>query len=318
MPLSLRLLFFLLLVLLPALSFAVVLARGWTGILSLLKRKPHRLFRMADSRPVWMFAAGYALVSLAALFDAAWIEPDWIQVERTVMETRAPILGRDVFKILHLTDLHLEGLGDRERAALDLAGREEPDLIVLTGDMANTREGLAALPGFLAGLKARQGILAVEGHFDHKFDLRKVWADAGVQVLTDEFTRRSGPGRSLIVAGLADPPSRPAEEVLADAPTDDFRVVLSHRPDPLAGVSGKVAHLALCGHTHGGQIGLPFLGPAHPAWWTETGPYRGETRRGGTVLIVNRGLGMTGGPIPRLRLLSRPEIRVIEVRVTAR
>jgi len=122
-----------------------------------------------------------------------------------------------------------------------------------------------------------------------------------------------GAGRPVVVAGMSMHPSRPLADVLRTAPAEAFRIVLHHAPEAAERLLPGQADLFLCGHTHGGQIRVPGLGPLLPAWRSPSAFAPGETRLDGTIVIVNRGMGMSGGPLPRARLLSRPEIRLIEI-----
>jgi predicted MPP superfamily phosphohydrolase len=241
------------------------------------------------------------------------VEPEWVSVERTTIAVAGPLLDRPALKILHVTDLHLEEFGGPEERLLEVARREKPDLVLLTGDYVNRREALSLLVRLLRGLSAPLGVFGVEGHHDHKYRLAEAFEEGGATLLRDEFVKLAGPGRPVVVAGLAMHPSRPLADVLRTAPPEAYRIVLHHAPETAELLRPGQADLFLCGHTHGGQIRVPGLGPLLPAWRSPSAFAPGETRREGMVVIVNRGMGMSGGPLPRARLLSRPEIRLIEI-----
>jgi len=306
-------LFVLLVAVLPLGAVSVLLLRLWGKTVRLFKGKPGRLASAADWKPLWMGAAGYLLLFIGTSAWALAFEPGWVAIERTRIPVESPVLGRRTFRILHVTDLHLDAFGDRERALLDVVRREAPDLILMTGDYVNGREGVADLAALLRRLKAPRGIYGVEGHHDHKFRIAAAFEEAGATLLRDEFVQIGTDGRRVVVAGLSSHPARTIPEVLRTAPEGAFRIVLSHAPDPAERLSEGEADLFLCGHTHGGQIRIPFLGPLLPAWRSDARVPAGESRRGSTVVILNRGLGMTGGPLPRARLRARPEIRIVEL-----
>lgn len=238
-------------------------------------------------------------------------------------------------RLAHLSDTHL-GLpfsARRITRAVRLALSRRPDLFVLTGDYITTgcahieraAELLAPLAGRESGAK---GALAVLGNHDHYGDAARMRAalervgirviDNGRAFMDERGGWRENPGgAALCFAGLADlEEDRPdPAAALGDVPADMPRVLLCHHPDTLE-LPALAAHridLALCGHTHGGQVSLPFLGaPIIPSRY-------GQKYRGGMVespvgpAIVSRGVGMSLLPI---RWNVPPE--VVEVRLERR
>jgi len=94
---------------------------------------------------------------------------------------------------------------------------------------------------------------------------------------------------------------------------DDFSVLLYHKPDLAYAARDLKVDLYLAGHTHGGQVRVPIYGAIFPnsryGKTFEMGLYHLD----GMTLYVNRGLGFTGGPAPRIRFLAPPEIVVIDL-----
>lgn len=183
-------------------------------------------------------------------------------------------------RVAHLSDLHF-GPFVREgsvRAWVDATLRERPDLVVITGDFVDHRfEGDAEpLLRHLARLRAPLGVFGVWGNHDNAIfgfdehgvfradwrERREGWtralADAGVRVLLNEGARVRS---DLYLAGIDD--ERTGRPDLARALAGrraEPTLLLSHTPDFLPRVPDSVA-LTLCGHTHGGQVKLPFVGP---------------------------------------------------------
>ncbi len=303
--------------LLPLASFAIIGLRAWGALrrrLPRLRRKPPGpLVAAALWPPLGNAAAAYAALFTLAVAWAFLVEPEWVAVEKSRVETAGPLLDRPALKILHVTDLHLEEWGGPETRLLEVARREKPDLVLLTGDYVNRRESLSLLVRILRELAAPLGVFGVEGHHDHKYRIAEAFEEGGATLLRDEFALLSGGGRPVVVAGLSMHPSRPLADIVRTAPPDAFRIVLHHAPEMAERLLPGQAGLFLCGHTHGGQIRVPGLGPLLPAWRSPAALPPGETARDGGVVIVNRGMGMSGGPLPRARLFSRPEIRLIEI-----
>ena len=196
----------------------------------------------------------------------------------------------------------------------------KPHLIVLTGDYMNVREGAVALNEVLGVLKAPFGVIGIEGNWDTKFLTGELFQRAGATWLVDDTRLLERDGRKLRVVGQGMTPSRTLQELLPAKEDGAYTIFLHHMPDAIDELRkrdpGQRVDLFLCGHTHGGQIRVPGLGPLLPAWRSPSAFAPGETRREGMVVIVNRGMGMSGGPLPRARLLSRPEIRLIEISVS--
>jgi predicted MPP superfamily phosphohydrolase len=303
--------------LLPLGAFSIIALRAWGALrrrLKFFRRKPPGpLLAAALWPPLGIAASVYAALFTIAVAWAFLVEPQWVSVEKTRIELSGPLLGRPALKILHVTDLHLDEFGGPEERLLEIAARERPDLVLLTGDYVNRREALSLLIRLLRGLAAPLGVFGVEGHHDHKYRIAQAFEEGGATLLRDEFVILSGGGRPVVVAGLSMHPSRPLAEILRTAPPDAYRIVLHHAPEAADRLLPGQAGLYLCGHTHGGQIRVPGLGPLLPAWRASGGFERGETARGDTVVIVNRGMGMSAGPLPQARLFSRPEIRVVTI-----
>lgn len=239
---------------------------------------------------------------------------------RTVDVSRHPVPVRGLrapLRLALLTDLHY-GPFIRPTAVerwVDLTLAERPDLIVLGGDLVDhdAPDELRPLLEAVARLRAPQGVWAVWGNHDHSHfgDLTpfgRALEGVGVRLLVN----RGVPVRDdLFLAGVDDL-RRGAPDLtaaLARRPADRACVLLSHNPDVLPEVPTSV-DLTLCGHTHGGQVRLPGIGPLvtssrygrrFASGWVE-GPARG---------YVSRGLGVSWLP---LRVDCPAELAVFELR----
>ncbi len=210
------------------------------------------------------------------------------------------------FRVLHLSDLHL-GIERRTRdvealvETLQASGRV-PDLVVLTGDVAEDPAELVPSMRALARLGARHGVIASLGNHEYFGDVRRTRRDyekAGVPLLVSAgHTLRIGEAR-LHLAGLDDPRAmhgdhdpfftRSMHHALNGAPQDAVHVVLSHRPEALETAAREKLDLVLSGHTHGGQIGFANKSAFEPIWpekylW-------GRYRRERTQLYTTSGFG---------------------------
>jgi predicted MPP superfamily phosphohydrolase len=267
----------------------------------------------------WVVAPAAGLLAAYFLCFAygSLIEANWVQETHTEIRVPRPVLGFDRFRIVHLSDLHLDRLGWREHRAAELIREAKPHLIVLTGDYLNHRESHAALHEFLSSLQAPYGVFGVEGNWDTKFYTRNVFASAGARYLEDESWLLEREGHRLRIVGQTVEPKRPLKEILSGHDDGAYTIYLSHKPDAVDELRnrtpGQGVDLFLCGHTHGGQVCLPFWGAV-----VTLSKYHKKYERGlydfqGIPMYVNRGLGSGGGITPQVRFLSRPEVAVIDL-----
>ncbi|MBS3821670.1 MAG: metallophosphoesterase, partial [Phycisphaerae bacterium] len=203
---------------------------------------------------------------------------------------------------------------DDARGAVDAANAARPDLVVLLGDYVSRADAITrALVEVLRSLRAPLGVYAVLGNHDYWTDapaMIRIFDDAGVRMLTNDHAVLTRDGQPLCLAGVDDlmAGSPSLTDALADAPDDAPRLLLCHNPDYLDRMPRDVrVDLALCGHTHGGQVRLPLIGP--PALPVGNRRYaEGLVRAPSCPAYVSRGIGMVSIPV---RFNCRPELPVI-------
>lgn len=154
-------------------------------------------------------------------------------------------------------------------------------------------------------------------HFNDKEMLRQALAEKGVEILNNRSvhlkTQTSGAeGVDIHLAGVDDTSEGwpDVQKALADIPANQPTILLSHNPDILEEPDVARADVILCGHTHGGQIVLPWLGPVH-THSEQLGRHEaaGHLRRGKTQIYITRGVG-EGIP---LRFGARPQITLVTI-----
>jgi uncharacterized protein len=261
----------------------------------------------------WLAGAGaLGALSLAYMTIA---EPARPVLERVTLQLPALPAQLDGLRIGQITDSHL-GLPHTARNlawAVAQMRAERPELLVITGDLVSTRRAIPDLPALLRELAAPLGIYAIPGNHDHwegLHDLRAALSLLGIPLLMNEHRRLRWNGADLWLVGIDDiwdgQPDIAA--ALQGVPRDGFKVLLAHAPDAADEAAGQGFALQLSGHTHGGHMRLPLLGPFTRPRFGER-YVMGSYQVGAMALYVSRGLG--GAP---LRLLCRPEATIITLR----
>jgi uncharacterized protein len=211
---------------------------------------------------------------------------------------------------MHLSDLHTYAFGAREEKVLAVVQREKPDVIMISGDTVANEGDWMSVGILLSRLRAPLGVFLVRGNWEHwRPDPRElaVYESSGVIFLNNDS--RSLSKKTWVVGmddSLAGSPNR--KGAFAQVPSDAYRIVLFHSPAYFDSLDERV-DLALAGHTHGGQLRIPFL---PPFWLPEgSGSYvEGWYTRGSNRMYVSRGIGNS---ILELRLACRPEISVFQL-----
>lgn len=263
---------------------------------------------------------GFSLVQV----DAYVVEPLLVETTELALEFDQLDLAKPPVRLVHLTDTHIERTGYRETDVIREVNALQPDLIVLTGDYLNLsylHDPAAAehFRSFIAQLEAPYGIYAVRGTVEPvPGAMAQLVRDTDIVWLEQESVTVEVRGQSLTLAGVAcshDPELDAARLALAleGVPAADLTVLLYHSPDLILEASARQVDLVLAGHTHGGQIRLPVLGPVVTYSRYGRRYASGLFQEGDTTMYVSRGLGFEGGSLPRARFLCRPEIVSIEL-----
>ncbi len=281
----------------------------------------------------WMgvgWALGLALfvqlLGTALLLWGTLIEPFRLSMtEVTVPTDRLPPDALPI-RLLHISDIHVERLTRREEKLLQLAAAAQPDLIVITGDYVNlsyNRDAKthAQVRQLLNQLSAPYGVYAVLG--SPPVDLREMAAPIfdglPIPLLREDWRQvELGDGRSLVILGMDCTHHIPDDaerlrRLAAAAPNGVPQVLLYHSPELMPQAAGHDLDLYLCGHTHGGQVRLPFIGPILISSQLGRQYVMGLYRDGRTHLYVSRGVGLEGLSAPRIRFMAPPEITLVSL-----
>ena len=260
-------------------------------------------------------AAAGALAAYAFL-----VEPRWIEVTRTRIHLHRLPPELEGVRIALLSDLHAgEGTPDSViRRACRLAMAERPDLIALTGDLAaDDAPDFRRVLDAVSGLRAPLGVYTVPGNHDYTVGIQKWREEVGERAwlrdLTNDAVVLDVRGARLCVAGVDDfSCGDPRLSALPPPDQRDATILLAHDPDQAerARRAYDQVDLVLSGHTHGGQVRLPWVGALkNPAEHDEIYE-EGLRRRPWTQVYVSRGVGTVHIPV---RFLCRPEVAILEL-----
>jgi hypothetical protein len=224
------------------------------------------------------------------------------------------------YRIVQVSDFHLGTWLDSHDMldVVELVNQQEPDLIAITGDFIsfNPSNFSADLVRTLSRLESKDGVIAVLGNHDHYTDarlIREVLEQSRIIELRNGIHTIQRESSQLIFAGIDDYMTRHSdlEKVITQIPGPDNTVILlAHEPDfaDISAASGRFA-MQISGHTHGGQICLPYYGNLYLPRYGRKYP-SGEYLVEQMVLYTNRGLGTSW---LKFRFNCPPEITVFEL-----
>ena len=282
---------------------------------------------------VWAVALALAGVALTALvLWLAWGNQALTVTRLTVVSQQlpAPFSG---FRIAQVSDLHNAQFGPDNQDLLALLEVEHPDLILLTGDLVDSRRTDLEI-AIAFGTRAAQiaPTYYVPGNHEARLShqdletLRQGLESGGVIVLENRSEPLERDGAYITLAGVYDPnfytdylmndSALVMDSLLSgqDLEQQDYTVLLSHRPELLDTYAAHPVDLVFAGHAHGGQIRLPGIGGlAAPDQGLFPKYDAGLYTQEGTQMVVSRGLGNSIFP---LRVNNRPELVLVELKAS--
>ncbi len=286
-----------------------------------------------------------ALAAVPVGVYATYVEPFWLKVDRVELAVPAMLAveaadgvdgvggvdgvdGVDErIRIGVLADLQTTGVGDYERDAVERLLGFGPDVVVLPGDLYQFDAAVfdERAPGFARLIERIVGevphVYLVSGNTDTVAGLRRIVGGSGARVLDNEIDTFEVRGVPVRVGGTTlfgdEAAARRMAARLVGPDGDDrgrVRILIGHKPDAIELVRATPVDLVIAGHTHGGQVSLPLLGP--PLTLSNVPRHiaaGGLHELHGTPIYVSTGVGRERGNAPQLRLGVRPSIGIIDL-----
>lgn len=291
-----------------------------TGLILALMRAPFLLFNF----PVMLVFQGLGTFMVVYGF---YIEPQFPKITTY----RVPIFRNGnrplSVKIVHISDLHMEYWTQRERRVIEQINQLSPDIVFFTGDFFNLSnqhdpDTAQDIIDFFDQIKAKEGIFAVTGSpsVDLAESISKIQPKLKLKLLQDEYEDIQINGQRMRIIGLncTHHPEEDANRLrkVITTPNPPPSILLYHSPDIAPHIQDLPIDLQLSGHTHGGQVQIPWLGPIY------AGSLYGVTFTSGFYqllnahyLIISRGIGLEGDAAPRIRFFSLPEVGLISLEI---
>ncbi|WP_223154913.1 metallophosphoesterase [Alkalibacillus aidingensis] len=263
--------------------------------------------------------------SYGGYYYAHDIEPFWLKAHHESIESSRIPKSFDGFKILQFTDTHI-GFHYRTKdlkKLINAINNQQPDLVVFTGDLMDDPSLVAHdkyhdITDELKRINPEFGKYWIYGNHDHggygTNVILNVMHDAGFELLMNDTVTLEKEGEHINLSGLDDIllGNPDPDSLLTEDQENDFNVLLCHEPDYAETMKDYPFDIQLSGHSHGGQVQIPFYGyvvtPALGRKYVEGKHILGSRPM---QLFTSRGVGTTRLPF---RFMCRPEINIFTLR----
>jgi len=295
---------------------AAVYIFAFGGLARLLLEKFGVIKTVPSRFQIWFRRVFFALalVGFACFAYAYFIEPYWLDVRKVEIKSAKIPKGSRGLRVVHISDIHSDEQARLEEKLPIAIAAQKPDLIVYSGDSLNSPAGLPVFRRALTEIARIAPTFVVRGNWDawywKNLDL---FGETGAKELNGAAERLEIGGVPVWIAGVFVESEKSLPDTLRQIPKNEFSILLFHYPDLIDEVSAAEIDLYCAGHTHGGQVALPFYGALVTLSKFGKKYEGGSYEVGKTWLNVNRGIGMEGGSAPRVRFCARPEITVIDI-----
>ena len=261
-----------------------------------------------------------SFIVLVVLLVFAYVQNNWLEVSHYAYKSAEVPQEFVGYRIVQISDLHSASFGADNERLLDKIRELEPDMVVLTGDLVDSkRTDIEVALDFAERVATDYPTYYVTGNHENwleesdRLALLEGLESAGVICLSDEFVEIERGDSRITLIGLNDESlgGFALKQLLAERSPDELHILLAHEPQYIEKYSECGVDLVLCGHAHGGQVRIPFVGgvvaPGQGLFPKYT---EGVHVENSTTMIVSRGLGNSIIPV---RVFNRPEIVCVEL-----
>jgi predicted MPP superfamily phosphohydrolase len=256
---------------------------------------------------------GLAVLGLVCMAYARFIEPNWLHLTRVEIKSPKIPPGTYPIRVVQISDTHCEAQARLEPRLPALVRRQKPDLIFFTGDAANSAEGVPTFRNLIKQLSPIAPTYLVAGNWDVGVRWSgRLFEGLGATELNGKAVETMIRGVDIWIAGAPYDQPQVVNPMLNNIPPGALTLLLFHSPDLVRSLPPDKVDFYFAGHTHGGQVALPFFGALITFSKFGKEYESGLSRYGDTLIYVSRGVGMEGGPVPRVRFCARPEVTSVD------
>lgn len=290
--------------------------------LSTMKIEDAKMTRRSFLKQIYKLGLSALFISSLGFGYARYIEPKQLKITRHHLQSAKIPTTFDGTRIVLFSDTHIgfNYTADQFSKLINLINEEAPDVILFTGDLLdapNKYKAIGKVTQLLKDLRAPLGKFSIYGNHDHggygSELIKMIMEEADFELLVNANKKLYNKMNDYIyISGLDDGMLGKPDPVkaLQKVERDVYSIFLAHQPDLVKSICDLPADLQLSGHSHGGQIQLPFFGPIFTPYGATT-YYEGFYQVGSTQLYVNRGIGTTRVPF---RFLSPPELTIFTLK----
>ncbi len=258
-------------------------------------------------------------LKLTGFFEKAVQNTTQFDVEEISVKLKRLPEAFDDYRILHLSDLHIDFMHDEGQQLIETLHQLEFDLCVITGDYrfhtGGVSEGVIdGMKKLMPALACRDGIIGILGNHDD-LEIAPQLESLGINMLLNESVALQRGSQSIWFAGVDDPHFYQTDDIdkaVQEIPADEAVILLSHSPEIIDEANDIGIDYYLCGHTHGGQVCLPGGMPIITNARNKRRYSRGSWKFGEMKGYTSRGTGSSGLPV---RIFCPPEITVHTLKV---
>ena len=269
---------------------------------------------------VWLIVIGNIALSVIVIY-ATWIEPHRLGVTHEKYHSAKLNSSAPPIRLLHIADIHIERITQRERLLNQRIRELKPDIIVFSGDFVNLSytndpQSFADIREIIGEWSAPLGVYCVTGTYTVE-PIERVQEFVAeldnLRLLLDEWVTIKTPAGNVNILGMVTTHYQEVDQakvkaLTESAPTDGINLLLTHAPDVAPQADTLGYDLYMCGHTHGGQMRLPIIGALFTGSNLGRQFVMGRYDLDNVTVYTSRGIGLEGLGAPRARFLCPPEL----------